>query len=419
MKNRLLQISPGFWVCLIFLGIALVRVTPLVMSIAMGALFITAFLSPGAFKKIPNILLEPSAGIFVFFFFLVLVSGVYSDDTTSWLNRLQVKVPFLLLPLAFFVIRKPSERHVNLSLYFLWALMIGGAIVSVFLYLNDPDGITEAISRGKTMPTPFNHIRFSLMAVFAAVCGYYLRRQKFVIKYDWEKWLQLAGTLFLIVFIHVWAIRSGILALYLCLGAIILYEIWRTRKLLLLGSLLLILPTIPVVAYYTVPPFTNKVDYMLYDIGRFKAGDTAAYSDARRLRSIVVSWEVGKQEKWIGAGYGDIQSSMRTYYEANYPDLAEENSLYPHNEFLYVFVGLGFLGLAVFTWAVLYPLWLAWRWRNILFVCFNLIAITSFIPEYPLENQVGTAFYLTTLFFLYFAFKPGEDRGMEVKRPKN
>ncbi len=383
----------------------------------MGGLFVTALLSPNVFKKIPHIILEPSAGIFVFFFLLVLVSGVYSSDTDQWLERLRIKVPFLLLPLAFFIIKKPNERHVNLSLYFLWALMIGGAIVSVGLYLNDPEGITEAISRGKTMPTPFNHIRFSLMTVFAVVCGYYLRRQKFVAKYAWEKWLQVAGTFLLIAFIHVWAIRSGLLALYLCLGAILLYEIWRTRKLVLLGSLLLLLPALPVVAYYTVPTFTNKVDYMLYDLGRFKEGDTAAYSDARRLRSIMVSWEVGKQAKWFGVGYGDIKNKMGAYYKANYPELAEENSLDPHNQFLYVFVGLGFFGLAVFTWAVLYPLWLAWRWRNILFVCFNLIAITSFIPEYPVENQVGTAFYLTTLFFLYFAFKPGEDRGVEVKRP--
>lgn len=416
MKNRLLNISPGFWVCLIFLGIAMVRVTPLVMSIAMGGLFVTAFLTSGAFRKVPNMLLEPSAGIFVFFFFLVLISGTYSDDTAQWLDRLRIKLPFLLLPLAFFIIPKPSERQVNLTLYFLWVLMIGSAIVSVLLYLNDPEGITEAISRGKTMPTPFNHIRFSLMTVFAAVCGYYLFRQKFVLRYDWEKWLQLAGTFFLIVFIHAWAIRSGILALYLCLGAILLYEIWRTRKLILLGSLLLVLPAIPVVAYYTVPTFTNKVDYMLYDLQRFKEGDTAAYSDARRLRSIIVSWEVGKQEKWLGAGYGDIKSGMKAYYETHYPELADENSLDPHNQFLYVFVGLGFFGLAVFTWAVLYPLWVAWRWRNILFICFNLIAITSFIPEYPLENQVGTAFYLTTLFFLYFAFKPSEDRGGKVER---
>lgn len=418
MKNRFLQISPGYWVCLVFLGIALVKVTPLVMSIAMGGLLVTSFLTTGVLKKVPSMLLEPSAGIFVFFFLLVLVSGTYSNDTTQWLERLRIKLPFLLLPLAFFIIPKPNGRQVNLTLYFLWALMIGSAIVSVLLYLNDPEGITEAITRGKTMPTPFNHIRFSLMTVFAAVCGYYLLQQKFTWCYKWEKWLQLAGTFFLIVFLHVWAIRSGLLALYVCLGAIILYEIWRTRKLILLGSLLLTLPAIPMIAYYTVPTFTNKVDYMLYDLGRFKEGDTAAYSDARRLRSIVVSWEVGKQKKWIGAGYGDIKDDMKSYYEVHYPELADENSLAPHNQFLYVFVGLGFVGLAVFTWAVLYPLWVAWRWRNILFICFNLIAITSFIPEYPLENQVGTAFYLTTLFFLYFAFKPSEDKGLKVERPQ-
>lgn len=411
MKKRLLHISPGFWVALIFLGIALVKVTPLVMSVAMGGLFLTALAAPNALRRIPYLALEPSAGIFVLFFILVLASGLYSHDLTTWLERLRIKLPFLLLPLAFFVLPKPTERHVNLTLYFIWALMMVGALASVGMYLADREAITEAITRGKTMPTPFNHIRFSLMAVFAAVSGYQLFRSGFVVKYRWEKWLLLGGTLFLVAFIHIWAIRSGLLALYLCLAAIIVYEIWRTRKFALLGSLLLLLPVVPLVAYYTVPTFTNKVNYMVYDLERFKEGDTAAYSDARRLRSMVVSWQAGKAEKWLGVGYGDIQSTMGAYYQAHYPELAQENGLDPHNQFLYVFVGLGFLGLAVFVWAVFYPLWLAWRWRNILFICFNLIAITSLIPEYPLENQVGTAFYLTTLFFLYFAYKPALDKG--------
>lgn len=415
MLKRLLHISPGFWVALIFLGIALAKVSPLVMSVAMGGLFVTAFLTPGAFRKMPKLFIEASAGIFLLFFLLVLVSGTYSDNTEEWLERLRIKLPFLLLPLAFFVGNKPTLLQVNRTLYFIWALMIGAALVSIGLYLKDPAAITEAISRGKSMPTPFNHIRFSLMVVFASVCGYHLLRQKFQLKFNWEKWLLLSGTAFLVVFTHIWAIRSGLLALYLCLGAILLYEILRTRKILLLGSLLLLLPLVPVVAYYSVPTFTNKVNYMLYDLGRFQEGDTAAYSDARRLRSMMVSWEAGKDEKWLGVGYGDIKTAMAEQYQTNFPDLAEDNSLDPHNQFLYVFVGLGFLGLAVFTWAVLYPLWVAWRWRNILFVCFNLIALASFVPEYPLENQVGTAFYLTMLFFLYFAFKPLDDKGKPIE----
>jgi O-antigen ligase len=417
MLKRLLHISPGFWVALIFLGILLAKVSPLIMSVAMGGLFVTAFLSPGAFRKIPHLFIEASAGIFVLFFLLVLVSGTYSQDTAQWLERLRIKVPFLMLPLAFFVIPKPNEEQLHRTLYFIWALMIGAALLSIGWYLADREAITDAITRGKSMPTPINHIRFSLMAVFAAVSGYYLLRQRFVLKFKWEKWLQILGTVFLMVFIHIWAIRSGMLALYLCLGAVLLYEIWRTRKWIFLGSLLVALPLIPIIAYKTVPTFRNKVDYMSYDLIRFKAGDTGAYSDGRRLRSMEASWQVGMQHKWFGVGYGDIKHHMRQYYETHHPDLPAENSLDPHNQFLYVFVGLGFFGLGIFMWAMLYPLWLAWRWRNILFMCFNLIAITSLIPEYPLENQVGTAFYLTTLFFLYFTFKPHEDRGKMAERP--
>ncbi len=386
------------------------------MSVGMGGLFITAFLTPGAFRKIPKILIEASAGIFVFFFLLVLVSGLYSDDLTQWLERLRIKIPFLLMPLAFWVSTRPSTLQLNRTLYFIWFLMLGCALFSIGMYLQDMEGITESISRGKSMPTPFNHIRFSLMVVFAAVIGYHLLKERFVGKFAWERSILMVGTAFLIIFTHIWAIRSGLLALYVCLVAIMLYEIWRTRKWLWLAVILVVMPTIPVVAYYVVPTFKNKVGYMMYDLQRFKEGDTAAYSDARRLRSLEVSWEAGKEEKWLGVGYGDIKATMLKEYQEHHPDLLADNSLDPHNQFLYVFVGLGFVGLAFFAWAVLYPLWMAWKWDNILFACFNLIALVSFIPEYPLENQVGTAFYLTMLFFLYFAVKPKDEPKVKVKK---
>ena len=43
-------------------------------------------------------------------FFIVLYGGLYSDDTNYWLSRLRIKVPFLLFPMAYYLIPAVSRR---------------------------------------------------------------------------------------------------------------------------------------------------------------------------------------------------------------------------------------------------------------------------------------------------------------------
>jgi len=52
------------------------------------------------------------------FFFLILTTGIYSSDTSYWLERLRIKLPFLLLPFAFASIPQMKEREYLSILYF-------------------------------------------------------------------------------------------------------------------------------------------------------------------------------------------------------------------------------------------------------------------------------------------------------------
>jgi len=89
--------------------------------------------------------------------------------------------------------------------------------------------------------------------------------------------------------LHLLAVRSGLLALYLALGFITLYFSIVNKKYWVAIAGLSLAFVIPIAAWFTLPTFQNKVKYAKWDIGMFTSDkDGAQYSDSRRL----FSWEV-------------------------------------------------------------------------------------------------------------------------------
>ncbi|MDV7396085.1 hypothetical protein RZS08_32130, partial [Arthrospira platensis SPKY1] len=87
-------------------------------------------------------------------FILVLVSALWSSDLDYSLERLRIKLPFLVLPWAFMAIPRLSRREYHLVLYFLVALMTLACLYVGIHYLLDYRAIHELMGRGKPMPTP-------------------------------------------------------------------------------------------------------------------------------------------------------------------------------------------------------------------------------------------------------------------------
>ncbi|MDB5274131.1 MAG: lipid core--O-antigen ligase [Chitinophagaceae bacterium] len=394
-------------VCALTLIIGL-YVSPALMSIGMISTALLLF-TPGALPQLrDNLKTQPLYillfGIFAFYF----ISGLYSDNLHYWAERVQIKLPYLLLPLSFAAVSL-TKKTVYTILYILFITVTIGAIGSLINFTLHYDAIVESYLHAKIMPTPFHigHIRFSLMSAFCALAAWVMYKEHFVFKWQWERKLLLIGSLFLVLFLHILSVRSGLLAFYAAAFVYIALEAWKNKsvKNLAIGCFLLTL--VCGTMYFLSPTLRNKAKYMKEDVTQFKEGkDVDRYSDGNRLLSWQLGWRIGNEQPLIGVGIGDVLDHMTHLYKTEYPSISSYHWLIPHSQFIYIFAGCGWLGMLWFIAACFYP-YLDPRLRNFpLFMIFNTIIVTSFISESTLEIQLGVALHLFFMLLLLSSTNP-------------
>ena len=348
-------------------------------------------------------------------FAVYFVSGLWSENTAWWLDRVRMKLPFLLMPVAIVSIPR-MDRTVYLKLLYVFFIWISlASLHSLALYLSDYEAINSAYSEGRVLPTPVQHIRFSLMAAFCVAIGAYLLRERFVWKYAWERRLIQALTLFLIVYLHILAVRSGLLALYAMMLYYAALLVLERRKYLLAGGLAAAMVLAGLLAYQYVPSFQNRINYSLYTLRMFeKQEQISELSDARRIGSLYAAADMMKRHPLTGVGAGDVRDATDVYLQQHYPSLVGLQ-LMPHNQFLHAGASAGIPGMLIFTLALLWPLLYRRAWRDPLFAAFYVLILSSCMVEHTLETQLGTAFYiLFVLMGLRYLDEPNAPRQKNV-----
>ncbi len=291
------------------------------------------------------------------FFLLVFCSAIYSTDSTYLLERLRIKLPFLILPFAFVSIPSFNEKQYNSLFYFLIIIMTLSAISVGLNYLLDYENIHESMRRGQTIPTPMNHIRYSLLLAFSILSGAALWWKGFFLKYKWERSLIAGMTLFLFLFIHILSVRSGLLVLYISILFLSLRFMFLSKRYLLSIGIIIGLGLIPFIAMKTIPSLKSKIAYMQYDFEQYIKGNNKNYSDAERFISMEVGLKIGNQYPLLGVGAGDLKQVVKEVYKKEHPEILKPKM--PHNQFLSVYAGTGIIGLAVFLFSFFLPTFLS------------------------------------------------------------
>lgn len=350
---------------------------------------------PGLFRK------EPVWIVVMLPFFIVLFSVFWTEDYAYWLERLRIKLPFLFLPVAF-ASAAPylRERHRNLALYlFLW-VMFAACVYVLFGYVSNYEEVAVLLSQGRPVPTPSNHIRFSLALAYAVFVAAYLARKRFKLRWAIEVKGLWVLSVFFFVFLHFLSVRSGLLSLYVVLFFLAFRQIFSSqtsaalRRVAWMGLLVIVL--LPFLSYRFVPAFRQKLDYMRWDLQQYFSGkEDFPSSDSDRLRSLELGWELAREHPLIGVGAGDLRREMHEKYALRYGGKVEPKM--PHSQWLTYLAGTGVLGLSLFLFSFFYPLFEKRRYRQFLFVSFWLIVFVSFFVENTLENNFGVSFYVLFL----------------------
>lgn len=321
----------------------------------------------------------------------------WSEDKADWLSHVQVKLPILLLPLAFAGLPAISRKQ------WLWvvaiqsgALLMGCAWSLSFLFSN-PAAYIEGYKVSHLLPTPADrdHITFS-MAV--ALCIVALQQSWIWYVARWQKGLALVAMIFLAAYLHILAAKTGLLAFYIFIVLLLVYQLWQRRFLtFILSMAVLVLGSWAAFSY--VPTLKHRADYVKYTFVRWKEGHRDLnLSDAGRAISYQMALQIIENHPVAGVGAGDMRTAMQQEYLIHHPEVEKVQVLLPHNQMLIIALGAGVGCALLFCFWLFIPVLQVKQSRNgyYLFVIWFLLMIPLLTDPF-LEMQFGLSVYLMSL----------------------
>jgi len=81
------------------------------MSLSMGILLLAAIINYKEGNIWRNFIQKKAYPATTLIFFIILVSGLYTDNIGKWGEQLRIALPFLLLPIAFAGLPPPATRQ--------------------------------------------------------------------------------------------------------------------------------------------------------------------------------------------------------------------------------------------------------------------------------------------------------------------
>ena len=261
----------------------------------------------------------------------------------------------------------------------------------MYFIINNLEQVTALLGKGQSVETPVDHIKYSLFLAFAIISSFVLAfRKEFkkpAIKFPSSVYLLIS--LYLFIFLHFLAVRSGLVVAYLVGCLAIANEIRIQKKLMLAIPLIAIVSLIPIGSYLLIPSVKAKIGYMLYDFNKYRQGQGSNYSDSERIHSIKAGLQLFSENKILGTGIGDLQEECSDLMAQK---LGRQTNKYPHNQFVFMLSGIGIVGFLLFCLSFFYP-WSLFRSENWLFVFLGLLLFFSFWVENTLERSYSIAFF--------------------------
>jgi O-antigen ligase len=370
---------------------------PILLSLAMGGLFLLPFWFNSPVIVFRNFWYRKEL-VLLSMVCLYLLTGYFYPGEHAYLNeRLKIKLPFLLLPLAAGTLSLSAKDFKLLVLLFCFFTCVVTSYVLIN-YVMRYNEINEAYIHSKVMPTPMNHIRFSILVAIAAYLCYWLAKE-----YRPEssfRFIAMIMCAYLFAFLHLYAVRSGLIALY---GVVIAEVVMRSfvsgtwRK----GAVMIALIALPVaLLLHFSPTIKKKIENTKADLLVYKNSGYANYNSlSTRLISYEIAFEIFKKNMLFGCGPGNIESESRALFKSKHPEITVP--IIPHNEFLYYLAATGLTGLIIFMLCFFGPLFLHKNYRNKFLVIIYLVLFLSFMSEPMIETQLGVA---CTLIFLLLPF---------------
>src|SRR5690606_18491811 len=194
--------------------------------------------------------------------FCYIISYFWSNDIGYWSDRIEVKLPVLLLPLAFAFLPAFSERQLRVFTVGVGSILLLSIAYTLEQLLENPEFYIDRYYRSNVLPVlaKQDHIRYSLtLSLFTVWCIYFWPRLRTAAL----KWFTGIAVGVFVVFLHLLAVRTGLVTLYLFLFIWALYAGLKRGRLVAVGLVVFICLAMFGASKW-VPTLKNRIGYVLY-----------------------------------------------------------------------------------------------------------------------------------------------------------
>ncbi|HLO79333.1 MAG TPA: O-antigen ligase family protein [Chitinophagaceae bacterium] len=338
-------------------------------------------------------------------FVIPLVTVFWSEDYTQWIRSVQVKMPLLLMPFGIPLFRVMDKRTKQFLLVLLCGFILASSLYSYWFYFSTP-GMNEAYLKAKVLPVAMSndHVRYAWLLVI----GYSWLLYEVVIG-NMNRTMRIAGYAFLLylaIFIHVLAAKTGLLGFYLVtLIAIFSMVPPRAKALSILAF-----AAIPLLAWVLLPSFQNRLKFVVWDFQNYSRGDyVEGLSDGPRVLSYKAGQSILEQHLFAGVGSGDVQKETWNWYDSNAVFLKDYERLLPSNEVLMYGCAGGLTAALACLLVLIIPFFMNGFRGKMLWLSFHLVAFAGFMYEIGLEVQHGVFLFCFFSCFFYSLLSPGSE----------
>ncbi len=343
-------------------------------------------------------------------YLLYVIGTSYSDvlhgQEGAWFD-LEVKMSLLIFPLLFATIDF-SKLKDDFAENILDAF-VGGSLINLifllshaiyrFYFLGEPS--TVFFYTGLTV---FFHPSYIAMFYALSIGILVIRLLSSTGGTKFQRYL----TLFLIfvfqIFIVLLSSKSGILGMGVVYIIITLYLIIKKS----FGIPILFLVPLFLLATFVITLFMFPQSY-----GRFvtvksslEQEKTLPVNTHESSAARVLVWksalEIIKKNPLFGVGTGDVKQELMRVYKEKGIEMAMEEHLNAHNQYIQTTIAIGFIGLLILLAYFVLPSIYAFKNDNLLYLIFLALVGFHFLFESMLERQAGVVFYAFINSFLFY-----------------
>jgi len=366
--------------------------------------------------------------------YLIFVIGVfYSQNISSAIFDIQIKLSLLLLPLVIYLLRDFYKKYYNfILLVFVFANVVAGLFcigTAIFhsasfyngslLFNSNVPGVYSDVNTDA--PSYFSYTNLSLFrhpsyySMYLILCVfiiiYFFNNSYYFLKNKKSNYL-LYGIMLVFTVILVYLLKSKTAYATLILLSIlyfIIYAIIKKKKIISAVIVCLII-LLSIIGYkhnsrfYYVNSIINNRHIMVDAIQKKDFQFIIDRFGIDRIPIWILSTEIIKEHFIFGVGSGDVKDNLISKYKKYNLHSLEENKYNTHNQYLETFIAVGIVGFVIFMAWLLYPLFLRKNYNRtrFLILIFSVIIVMNFLFEAVLNTIAGVIFVAFFYSFLLF-----------------